>query len=114
MTKEVVNEFVIREFVPDIDKPRCKHVGEITVYDDFTVEWEYDGRFLPYVRKTIYEMERGAPRTQFAGSASDGPTSDTVIEEEESAVHFAESVAGALKSKPYDNLRDRINVIEDV
>jgi len=110
MTKK--SFIVIKEFLPDTKLPVTEEVGHVIVNDDLSVEWEYDGKFYPYVRKTIHEAKREHPDEII------GPTSSSDTEEVSGAVEYRPAdlftdIARGLRGKPTDHIAEALEVETD-
>jgi len=103
---------VIKEFVPGTKVSSTEEVGHVIVNDDFSVEWEYDGKFYPYVRKTIYEAKREHPDEII------GPISSSETEQVSGAVEYRPAnlfvdIARGLRGKPNDDITEVLQVETD-
>jgi hypothetical protein len=78
--KEVFGKLRLVEYVEDEKRGwHREKTGEITVYDNFTTDVEYDGRFKPHVRKRVFKFEEGGETEIIHGGSSIASGKDEMV-----------------------------------
>lgn len=97
MTKTEVTKMTFEEMVPvegEPDRFQQGKTGWVAVYDDYSIEWEYDrelGNNYPHVRKTIkrFQLKDKEDRTVLSGGSS-------IADDGEDEMRFHELGPGAI------------------
>jgi hypothetical protein len=98
--KEVFGKLRLVEYVEDEERGwHREKTGEITVYDNFTTDVEYDGRFKPHVRKSVFKFENGEETEIIDGGSSIASGKDEMVVKTLSIGTMYAGLHDALKQK---------------
>jgi hypothetical protein len=77
--KELYGRLRLIEYVKGEERWKREKTGEITVYDNFTTDVDYDGEFKAHVRRRVFEFEEEGEAEVIHGGSSIASGEDEMV-----------------------------------